>query len=263
MLRSGMALPQDSKERFSTRVDNYARHRPGYPREILGLLERECGLTSHSVVADIGSGTGIFSEIFLEHGNEVHAVEPNEEMRASAEREHTRHAKFHSVAGSAEATNLRDASVDIIAAAQAFHWFQPTAARREFRRVLRPHGFAVILWNNRKNSGTAFLEVYEGLLQRFGTDYADVRHRWHNERNLSEFFGTHAMKTTTFPNHQLHDWEGLKGRLLSSSYTPDAGQPGYGPMLAELERIFSEHQRDGRVLMEYEVQVFHGRLEGA
>jgi SAM-dependent methyltransferase len=258
-----MALLQDAKERFSTRVGNYAKHRPGYPRELLNLLERECGLAKDSVVADIGSGTGIFSELFLKHGNDVYAVEPNAAMRASAEQALAGHAKFHSVAGSAEATGLSDGSVDLIAAAQAFHWFQPAGARREFRRVLRPAGLAVILWNNRKSSGTAFLEAYEALLQRFGTDYADVSHRWHNEHDLSEFFGTRAIKTAKFPNHQLHDWEGLKGRLLSSSYVPDAGQPGYELMLAELERIFSKHERDGRVMMEYEVEVLHGRLEGA
>jgi SAM-dependent methyltransferase len=258
-----MPLLQDPKERFSTRAGNYAKYRPGYPREILGLFERECGLANESTVADIGSGTGIFSELFLEHGNEVFAIEPNAEMRAAAERFLAGHAKFHSVNGSAEDTSLTDGSVDLIGAAQAFHWFQPAHARREFLRVLRPCGFAVILWNQRKSSGTAFLEAYEDLLNRFGTGYADVRHRWHNERDLSEFFGTHAIKRANFPNHQAHDWEALKGRLLSSSYTPDSGQPGHEPMLKELERIFAAHQREGRVVMEYEVQVFYSQLDAA
>jgi SAM-dependent methyltransferase len=254
---------RDPELRFSSRVDKYIRYRPGYPAAVLDLLRRECGLTSESRIADVGSGTGILSELFLQNGNRVWGVEPNAEMRSAAERLLREYSGFHSIAGSAEATTLEQHSADFITAAQAFHWFDVEKARREFGRIIKPRGRIVLVWNRRKMKGTPFLEAYEQLLHKFGTDYAQVSETAVKEERVRSFFGPGAVARKTFSNQQRFDWEGLKGRLLSSSYTPEPGHPNYEPMLEHLDRLFRAHAADGKVVLEYETEVCYGQLEGA
>lgn len=249
----------DSTHRFSDRVENYVKYRPGYPQAVLGILREETGLTPASVVADVGSGTGISAELFLRAGNPVIGVEPNAAMRAAAEALLANYPAFRSVAGSAEETTLPDASVDHVVAGQAFHWFDVEGARREFARVLRPGGWVVLLWNSRKMDATPFLRDYEALLQEFGTDYREVRHDNVTHAALAGFFFG-VFRKRTLANEQRLDFDGLRGRLLSSSYAPAEGHPRHAPMLAELERIFAAHQRDGRVILEYETEIYLGHV---
>jgi SAM-dependent methyltransferase len=251
----------DSKQRFSNRVENYVRYRPGYPQAVLDLLCEECGFAPESVVADIGSGTGILTQMLLENGNVVHGVEPNAEMRAAGENLLRRYARFHSVAGSAENTGLPDASVDYVVVGQAFHWFEPKAARAEFERVLKPRGFVAVIWNERKQDATAFLREYEGFLRVFGADYKRISEKYPQDRPMRKFFGTGAGGKKSFANEQVFDFDGLRGRLLSSSYSPPQGHPQHEPMLAALEKLFAAHARDGRVRFEYLTHVYYGQLE--
>lgn len=245
------------EQRFSDRVENYIRFRPGYPNGIIPLLREETGLTPASVIADIGSGTGISSEMFLHAGHRITGVEPNEAMRAAAERLLAPYDGFTSVAGSSQATTLPDHEVDLITAAQAFHWFEPTATRAEFDRILKPGGNVVLIWNERELDTTPFLRDYEQLLIDFGTDYQEIRHE-NIGGSLDGFFhGPHA--THLFTNVQKFDFEGLLGRLLSSSYAPGPGHPRHKSMLAELRRIFDAHQKDGMVEILYQTKVHIGR----
>lgn len=244
--------------RFDDRVENYAAHRPGYPAGVLEFLRDELGLASAAVVADVGSGTGILAEMFLRAGCRVFAVEPNAAMRAAAEARLQSYPRFASVEGAAEATTLGDESVDFVTAAQAFHWFDVEGARREFRRILKPGGWAVLVWNNRRTETDAFHRDYESLLRRFGTDYARVAATYAEPGSLRRFFGG-DYGARVFDNHQLFDFEGFKGRLLSASYVPLAGHTNFEPMLAELRRIFDAHERDGRVRVEYDTEVYYGR----
>lgn len=250
----------DPTQRFSDRVDLYRKYRPGYPPEVLRLLEFRCGLTAGSRVADIGSGTGIFSRLLLDHGCEVFAVEPNDAMRAVAEAELGGYARFHSLAGRAEETGLPDGRVDLVVAAQAFHWFDSERARLEFRRILRPGGWAALLWNARRKGTTPFLQDYETLLLELGTDYRKVDHTRHDEFFFSEFF-SRGYDRTTFYHEQGLDLEALKGRVFSSSYTPPPGHPDREEMDTELERLFLRHQQDGMVHIEYDTEVYFGQLD--
>ena len=245
-------------KRFSNRVENYARYRPGYPAEIVDLLRSDCGLTQRSVIADIGSGTGKLSEIFLKAGCRVFGVEPNKEMRAEGERMSL--PNFTSIDATAEATTLPAQSVDFITAAQAFHWFDQTRCRAEFLRILKPNGWLVIIWNDRHTDATAFQADYEKLLLEFGTDYAQACHRRTDKPELIErFFGKPPLFKNFYQN-QRFDFEGIKGRLLSSSYAPAPGQPKHGEMLAALKRVYADHQVNGRVTFEYETHVYYGHL---
>jgi SAM-dependent methyltransferase len=209
----------NATSRFSDRVENYIRYRPGYPLEALLALKSECGLSPQQAVADIASGTGIWTRMLLENGNPVFGVEPNPEMRQAGERLLARFPKFTSVTGSAEATTLPDQSVDFVTAAQAAHWFDRAGARRDFVRILKPGGWLVLLWNERLTDSTPFLRDYEQLLLTYGTDYEDVRHE-NTTDAVNEFFDPSPFQARAFEMRQEFDYAGLEGRLLSSSYAP-------------------------------------------
>ncbi len=249
----------DPTQRFSARVDDYIRYRASYPAAIFRWLEDHCGLTPRSVAADAGCGTGIFSAQLLEYGCEVFGIEPNAGMRAAAERLLAAEPRFHPVDGRAEATTLAAGSVDFITAAQAFHWFDPQPTRTEFRRILKPGGWVVLLWNERLVL-PGFLARYEDLLQRLSSDYRRVDHRQVDSGKLTEFFEHERWRAASFPNHQDFDWNGLRGRLLSSSYAPVPGAPQYQPMMDELSGLFEQFQQAGQVRFLYETKLYAGRL---
>jgi ubiquinone/menaquinone biosynthesis C-methylase UbiE len=245
--------------RFSSRAENYAKYRPGYPPGVLDILKSECGLTKGSVVADVGSGTGILAEILLKNGNLVFGVEPNEAMRVLAEDLLKSYKQFVSVEGSAETTGLANETVDFITAAQAFHWFDRAATKREFQRILRPGGWVVLVWNERRLESTPFLRAYEGLLLNYGVDYQEVRHE-NVAGKLAEFFAPDAFKLVNLDNFQHFDLAALQGRVGSASYTPEPGHPNFAAMASELEEIFNAHSEDGIVTFEYDTRVYYGHL---
>ena len=253
----------DAKQRFSSRVADYVRYRPGYPQALVDLLGRECGLEPGHVIADIGSGTGLLSKLFLENGNRVIGVEPNADMRAAGREFLAGHSNFSTVDGSSEATTLRGSSVDFITAAQAFHWFEPDATRREFERILKPGGAVVVLWNDRRIDETAFGRAYEDLLLRYGTDYTRVREAYPEAAQMERFFGAGNFGRSELPNHQEFDFDGLAGRLRSSSYAPKEGDANYEPMAAALRSLFEANQKFGRVRMDYTTQIYFGWLDAA
>ncbi len=250
----------DVTQRFSGRVENYIKYRPGYPNEVIETLRNECGLVTDSIIADVGSGTGILAEMFLRNGNVVYCVEPNREMREAAERLLKDYPHFQSVAATAEETTLTRHSVDFITAGQAFHWFDREKTRAEFARILKPQGWVTLLWNERLTGTTEFLVAYEQLLKDYSTDYEQVDHRRIDAGMIREFFGSGYFRLKQFKNIQVFDYEGVKGRLLSSSYAPEEGHPNYEPMLAELQRIVQVYQGDGKVIFEYVTQMYYGQL---
>jgi SAM-dependent methyltransferase len=249
----------NATSRFSDRVENYVLYRPGYPSEVLQALRAECGLARSHVIADIASGTGIWTRNLLENGNRVFAVEPNAEMRQAGERLLESFPNFVSVAGTAEATTLADQSVDFVTAAQSAHWFDRERSRREFVRILKPGGWLVLLWNERLTDTTPFLRDYEQLLLTYGTDYAEVRHERTTDA-VNEFFDPLPYQERTFAMRQEFDYASIEGRLLSSSYAPGPDHPRYGSMLRELRRIFDAHAVSGRATFEYKTRLYFGRL---
>jgi ubiquinone/menaquinone biosynthesis C-methylase UbiE len=254
-------MSQSPTARFSGRVENYVRYRPGYPPEVLELLRAECGLRPSHIVADIASGTGVFTRLLLENGNSVFAVEPNAAMREMGIRQLESLSagdRLASVAGTAEETTLKSASVDFVTAAQAAHWFDLPRARAEFARILRPEGWCVLIWNERHTASTPFLQDYEQLLLTYGTDYKEVRQR--TIATIREFFAPVWSEERVYSLRQQYDYEGLAGRLWSSSYAPLEGHPSYEPMMRELERIFRAHVKDDTVEFEYKTRVFYGHL---
>jgi SAM-dependent methyltransferase len=244
----------DPTQRFSPRVEAYARYRPSYPRETLTLLERECGLTPESKVADIGSGTGLLARLFLDFGCEVTGVEPNPEMRATGQRLLLGQQRFHAVDGRAEATTLPDDSVDFVSAGQAFHWFEPAAARIEFQRILKAAGWVILIWNERSIT-PGFMTEHEELQSRF------AREKPHpTGAEFTAFYGHANWRLAQIPNRQQLDEEGLRGRIESSSWSPLPGTESYEPMMQEITRLFRKYQEGGHVTIEYKTEIYYGRL---
>ncbi len=248
----------DSKARFSDRVQDYIKYRPGYPSELFAFLKAELGIPAGSIFADMGSGTGIFTRGLLEAGYRVEAVEPNAEMRAAAERDLAGFAGFRSIAAPAEKTGLPDHSIDAVAAAQAFHWFDPVRARAEWQRILRRPDLPVILvWNEREEDTTPFLREYEEILVRYGTDYLQVRHRSkRGPEDMAHFFAPRGYSVREWPTEQRFDLEGLFGRAFSSSYVPKKGQPGHEAILNALRECFARHQVGGQVEFRYMTRAY-------
>ena len=241
-------------------MEDYVRGRPGYPSEVLEALRAELGLVPAHVIADVGSGTGLLSRLLVDNGNVVYGVEPNRAMAVVAETELARSGRFHGVDGRAEATGLADASVDLVTAGQAFHWFSVSDARREFRRILRPGGGVALVWNLRQLDSTPFLREYEAFLHHWSTDYREVSAGYASAEALRAFFGPAGWREHRFDSRQEFDLEGLRGRLLSSSYTPKASDPRREQMLAALPALFAAHETGGRVAFEYDTRLFTGRL---
>jgi SAM-dependent methyltransferase len=250
----------DPVERFSDRVEDYVRYRPGYPRELLETLRGDCGLTKDAAIADIGCGPGNLAAVFLENGNTVFGVEPNEAMRAACGKALERFHGFNQFDGRAEATGLPSASVDFVVAGQAFHWFEPVAARAEFRRILKANGWVALVWNERANGPSEFHDAYEAILVRNGVDYSKIRASRNDEDSIRAFFACGNLRRATFAHAQTFDFEGLKGRLLSSSYAPRRGHPAHEPMLRELRELFDRQQKGAYVQFPYETTMWYGRL---
>ena len=246
---------QDSKTRFSSRVENYVKYRPSYPKEIIIFLTQEGILSKASIIADIGSGTGILTKLFLENSNKVYGVEPNDDMRKAGEFYLKDYPEFISRKGTAESTGLSDKSIDLIIIGQAFHWFDIKLTKAEFRRILKKNGHIVIVWNTRRKSGTPFLEDYEKLISKYGTDYKQVRM---NEKTVDEFF---KYQLETFYNYQDLNFEGFKGRLLSASYIPLKDDSKFEEMINDLKELFAKYQQNGMIRIDYDTKLYYGVLK--
>jgi ubiquinone/menaquinone biosynthesis C-methylase UbiE len=275
--------PGNSLSPFTTRVQNYVSYRPHYPPAIIGLLQEDCHLTKNALIADIGSGTGMLTELFLNNGNRVFGIEPDPDMRVAAEQLLRIYPGFTSLAGTAEAIPLPDHQVDFVTAGQAFHWFDSERARREFIRILMPSGWVMLVWNRQKTTGTPFLDALERFWQTYltgeglnaqatGQDLTKLlqqqnpvyRLRLHPERMdqevIAPFFHSNAFKMKRFENPYRCDLAALKGRVLSAGTAPQADHPRYTQMLEDLETIFQAHQKNGSVTIEYETELYYGQL---
>lgn len=252
-------MAKDNTSRFSNRVEDYVKYRPGYPVEIINFLQSKFGLSPDKIIADIGAGTGISAELFLNSGYEVFAVEPNTEMREKAIELLGHLPAFHAVDGTAENTKLETDSIDAVVAGQAFHWFDRDAARAEFSRILKPKGLVVLIWNERKTT-SAFEVAYDELIIKHGKDYVKVDHRNIDEIKIGEFYAPESFSYHLFQNKQVFDFYGLQGRLFSSSYMPARGENGYEAMVTDLKQLFEDYKEDNSITINYDTKVYIGKV---
>ncbi len=245
---------RDPLHRFSNRVDDYVRYRPGYAPELMEWLRTSTEISASWAVADVGSGTGLLSREFLHLGCTVYGVEPNDEMRAAAEQELAGHARFRSVAGTAEATTLASGSVKLVSAGQAFHWFEPAATQREWRRVIEPGGFALVVFNSRMIDATPFMRAYDRYLIEYALDYTRVDHQRGLHEKLAVVFGNYEQ--ARFPFTLRHRYDDVRGLSMSSSYVPAPGHPHHEAFFRGLRELFDEHAVDGGVAFPYETEAY-------
>lgn len=253
-------MAHDSTLRFSNRVANYAKYRPGYPLKVLDHLGHECQLNSQSVIADVGSGTGIFTSLLLDKGYTVYAVEPNDAMRREAEHQLKSRTGFHSVNGTAEATTLADKYINLIVCAQAFHWFNNAETKAEFKRILAPHGHVALIWNNRCIDADDFAIAYEILLKQQEGDYEKINHQNLSETDFAAFYHDGKYKLSKFSNFQVFNFEQLAGRAFSSSYVPAQDTEAGHLFSRQLKAIFDQYQTNGTVMFRYDTEVYLGKL---
>lgn len=251
----------DPLARFSDRAEDYVKYRPHYSHDVVHALKAACGLTPEHVIADVGCGTGMLAEVFLANGNHVIGIEPNDAMRLAGEKYLSGCPNFRMLEASAESTTLPPASMDFVVAGQAFHWFRPAETRAEFALILKPGGWAVLVWHHRDTQATPFLRAYEDFVGRYSVDYQQVSQKYvANYDALQHFFAPNAMTLIQQHNQQQLDFDGLRGRLLSSSYIPKSGAK-HDAMLQALPQLFSSHATDNRVVLEYDTNIYYGHLD--
>lgn len=250
----------NSVERFNQTVEFYQKYRPRYPQAVIEILANDCQLNPNSIIADIGSGTGIFTQQLLNNGNKVYAIEPNASMRDVAEKTLAIYPNFNSIAATAEDTSLPDQSIDFITAAQAFHWFNQARVKPEFQRILKPGGWLVLLWNLRMSEASGFMQDYEKLLQKYGTDYVKVAAENIHDPTIEAFFNPNTVTIKHLPNQQIFDWDSLRGRIMSTSYVPKPDDPRFEPMMAEAKKIFLASQINNKIEFIYQTKIYFGHL---
>lgn len=254
-------LSREPVARFSDRAKDYAKYRPHYSHDVVHAVQEACGLAPQHLLIDVGCGPGLLAEIFLDNGNRVIGVEPNREMRLAGEKYLSGYPNFSMVEGSAEDTGLAEASVDFVVAGQAFHWFRPPEARVEFARILKPNGWTVLVWHDRNVDSTPFLRAYEAFLRQHAVDYEQVTHKYlASYEALQRFFAPNELHLITQENEQRLDFDGLRGRLLSSSYIPKSGEK-HEQMIRALPKLFDDHAVEGRVVLEYDTKIYYGHLD--
>ncbi|MGN6530963.1 MAG: class I SAM-dependent methyltransferase [Ginsengibacter sp.] len=241
-------------KRFSDRVEDYIKFRPDYPREVVKHLEEKMKLNQSKIIADIGSGTGISSNLFLKNGFTVIGVEPNKEMREAAEKMLSGFSNFTSINGTAEKTTLIKNSIDVVFCAQAFHWFDREKSKVEFHRILKHDGNIVLAWNSR-NTKSDFQIAYENALKNNLEEYKIVNHRNIRDEEIELFFHPKKMNKFCVANKQTFDLDGLKGRLNSSSYFPKSGKV-HDKLIGVMEQIFEKYHLNGAIEFDYDTEIY-------
>jgi SAM-dependent methyltransferase len=253
-------MSAEPTKRFTDRVDNYVKYRPGYPDAVIKTLQGECNLSANSIVADVGSGTGIFTGLLLKNGFKVYAVEPNAAMQQAAKQQYNDNENFIATDGTAEATTLAANSIDLIVCAQAFHWFNDGRTRVEFKRILKDSGHVALIWNNRLADADDFSVAYENMLKKDSIDYNKVNHRNIKDIDFKAFFKDGDYKFIKFVNEQIFDETGLMGRAFSSSYIPAEGTLEGEKFRRLLKAVFDKHNKDGKVSFSYQTEIYLGKV---
>lgn len=242
-------MDNNNTSRFTGKTDNYKTYRPSYPPEVIAYTESIVKPAADIRIADLGSGTGILTELLVKAGYNVSAVEPNAEMREAAEENLKQYPNFTSIAAPAEHTTLANNSIDLITAAQAFYWFNLKTIKDEFERILKPNGAALLIWNIMRLD-TLFMQSYKAFRKQY--EESVQRPLYADKEAINRFFDKQVCTEVVFPHSYTLDEDGLKGLLLSSSLVESDNDA----MLKELKQLFDAYAIEGKVEMQYDAKVY-------
>lgn len=254
-----MSTFTDATSRFSDKASVYALARPRYPITLVRHLETAGVLQAGMVIVDIGSGTGLSAEPFLQAGYTVIGIEPNEPMRVEGERYLSQYLQFSSREGTATATGLADHSIDFAFAAQAFHWFDIAATRTEMQRFLKPPGWFLAVWNHRNHHASPLQAGYEAILRKYCPEYHQLALLYRSPERSAAFF-QNSYHYVTLLNPQVLDWTLFEARILSSSYIPKQNDSHFAPFMHEMRELFEKSAVDGKVTFDLELWLHYGKL---
>jgi len=257
-LRAEYANDGGSAAVFSQKVAAYVASRPGYPDALFDALLAIGALSADKAVADVGAGTGLLTQSLLSRARLVTAIEPSDDMRAACDAQLAGHPNYRSLRGTAEHTSLGDASVDLVTAAQAFHWFDIDASRQEILRVLRPAGQVALIWNDRVRTDPLHVAMDE-VFATYGGAKRGAMLAHENRSDVPRFFGGATLHEIDFPHEHRLDRDGLRALAFSRSYMPDPESDGGQATAREIDAIFGRLAGDGRVAVQYRCVAFVGR----
>lgn len=243
--------------RFDGKGEIYAKARPKYALKLFDYLKNTLYIPAGSIFADIGSGTGIFAEQLLNCGYKVFAVEPNGDMRKKAEEKLSHNENFHSVNGADADTKLPSGSVDHITAAQAFHWFDAEAFRKECGRILKPGGKVIIVYNSRDEQA-ACTKALADLQRQYNPEFHGFSNGISDERCIAFFAGKCDILRTD--NTQTYNRQGYIDRVLSSSYSLKEADTGYAEYLKAINEIFDCFSANGLISVPTETVAYIGEI---
>lgn len=249
-------------DRFNDKAEKYEKYRPSYPKESLEIIQEQChlALNNNIFIADIGSGTGKFTELLLEKDCNVYAIEPNDNMREIAEAKFIDNPNYNSINSNAENTGLDDNSVDLITVAQALHYFDIEKAKDEFKRILKSNSKVVLLWNFRYRESD-FMKEYEKIVYTFHSK--DLQPTFAqdkmNESVYNKLFSEY--KDFSIPYTQELDFNDLWGRVLSSNHAPKKNDPNYNKLYKNIKELFDKYQHNKKIKFEYHTKVVIGSIK--
>lgn len=253
--------PKNNTDKFTGKADVYARFREPYdPAVVLPYLKEWCGLRPEWTVADVRAGTGMLGDVFRANGNAVIAIEPNADMRAACEQLHRDDGAFQVMDGTAEAINLAEGSVDMVAIGRALHFFNLDPALREIQRILKPGGWVAILASGREEGGRPENDAFELLMRTASQTFASTRAGYSVYKRMDEFFAGGEIHHAEVPGEVRMDWETLRGLTLSHSHAPVPGSEGFEEFDRALTEYFNRFERDGKLTLATRTWISAGRF---
>jgi ubiquinone/menaquinone biosynthesis C-methylase UbiE len=249
-------MSRSTSDRFLGKTDDYVKFRPGYPIEILDYLSKNHGFSSNAICAEVGSGTGKFSELLLQNKNKVFAVEPNGEMRGAAEKSLTAFQSFKSVSGDSVNTTLEKGSIDFIFCAQALHWFANENTAKEFKRILKPNGRVVIIWNKKAYEKSSFMKGIHKIFIEDCIDFLSVKLENIADKEILSSLFKDNYDSYSIDTKQTFNLDGLIGRMMSASYAPPEGHPKHQKFISEIKKLFQSEEKKGSVEFLYETVTY-------
>jgi len=247
-------------DKFTGKADQYAKFRPQYSEAFLDYLYNSVGFSDNVVVADIGSGTGIFSKQLLRRGTNVICIEPNDEMMSKAKEYLAEYDGCKFISAPSEATTLKKDSVDFITVAQAFHWFDLDRFRTECQRILRRSGKVVLIWNSRVR-GKEIHDLNNDIIIKYCENFiGNSGGVQEDDDRFKSFFKNEKFEYREFENTQYVDLDRFIGGNLSASYAPKEDNINYENFISELRDLFDKYSEDGQLELPMITRAYVGKV---